>query len=323
MGYYLGIDGGGTKTEALVTDEKGVVVSALKGDASNPHFAGKDTALSNLRCIIMLAIKDIDKKNIRKVILCVPGIKEYRHELNKMISIDEDRTVFYGDELNTFVGALARDYGVTVLAGTGSFVIGMDKTGRKCTIGGWGPIIGDPGSGYWMAVQALRAVAMEYDGLLEHTILTDRIKEYYSIENINNLKRVVSMNNISPIAALVKEAAQEEDRQAISIVQEAAQRLAEMAGIVIDRLGLDNKDYSLALTGGVSNFGELIMRPFIDTLRQKYRNIDIVKPLFTPVVGAVMLAMREDDIGWDEDILNNLKISYGKAGITNVNRPVF
>jgi hypothetical protein len=86
-----------------------------------------------------------------------------------------------------------------------------------------------------------------------------------------------------------------------------------MAGAVIDRLKIDDGDYSLALTGGISNFGQLLMPCFVDTIRANYHNINIVEPLFPPAIGAVMLAMKEDGICWDENILNNLKISYRKV----------
>jgi N-acetylglucosamine kinase-like BadF-type ATPase len=313
MGYYLGIDGGGSKTEALMSDENGFIIKAVKGGASNPHFTGREAALDALRHVITMAIEDIDVAVLRKVAVCISGVKTYRSEISEMIGIDKERVAFYTDELNTFIGALAKDYGVIVLAGTGSFAMGKDKDGRECIIGGWGPIIGDPGSGYWIALRALRTAAMEYDGLSGHTALTDKIKEYYGIESINELKRVVSMDNVSPVAALVKEAAQEKDEQAIAIVRETARQLAQMAGAVIDRLKIDDGDYSLALTGGISNFGQLLMPCFVDTIRANYHNINIVEPLFPPAIGAVMLAMKEDGICWDENILNNLKISYRKV----------
>ncbi|MDK2991994.1 MAG: hypothetical protein PWP48_1227 [Clostridiales bacterium] len=313
MRYYLGVDGGGTKTEALVADQNGVIIGVGKSGSSNPHFIDKNMALSALLDAISAALGDINMIDVAKAVICIPGMKKYKSELAERIGIDESKLFTYADEQNTFVGALGKGYGVVVLAGTGSFAIGVNKNGSSDIVGGWGPVIGDPGSGYWMAVRALQAVAREYDGLAEHTVLTDKIKNHYSIGNINALKGIVSIDNISPIAVLVKEAALEGDEAAKDIVWEAGVELAKMASAVITRLELDHKDYSLALTGGISNFGELIMRPFINALRRNHRNIDIVEPLFAPAVGAVMLAMKEDGISWNEDILNNLKVSYGKV----------
>lgn len=310
MRYYLGVDGGGTKTEALVANQNGVIIGAGKSGSSNPHFVGKNMALSALVDAVSTAIRSINMMDVAKAVICVPGMREYKNELAENIGIDSDKLFVHADEQNAFVAALGKEYGVVVLAGTGSFVMGINKDGNSDVIGGWGPIIGDPGSGFWIAVRALQAVANEYDGFLGHTVLTDKIKAYYSIETISALKRVVSADNVSHIAVLVKEAALEGDKIAESIIKEAGVELAKMASAVITRLGLDHADYSLALTGGISNFGELIMKPFINTLRTSHRNIKIKEPLFPPVIGSVMLAMKQDGISWSEDILNNLRSSY-------------
>lgn len=310
MRYYLGVDGGGTKTEALIADQNGVIVGASKGGSSNPHFVGKNMALSALFDAVSKVMRGTNMMDVAKAVICVPGMREYTNELAENIGLDKDKLLVHADEQNAFVAALGKEYGVVVLAGTGSFVMGINKDGNSDIVGGWGPIIGDPGSGYWIAVRALQAVANEYDGLSAHTVLTEKIKAYYSIEDISALKRVVSADNVSPIAVLVKEAALEGDKIAGDIVREAGVELAKMASAVITRLELDHADYSLALTGGISNFGELIMEPFIKALRKSQRSIKIREPLFPPVIGSVMLAMKQDGVSWSEDILNNLKSSY-------------
>jgi len=313
MRYFLGVDGGGTKVEAILTDQNGQIVGAGRSGASNSYFVGKDAALTTVSNAVNSALDTVDRSDVAKVAICSAGMKKYRGELVESLGIAGDRVILQADELNVFISALGKEYGAVVLAGTGSFAMGINKKAVRVTIGGWGPVIGDPGSGRWMAVQALQAVAMEYDGIGPSTLLTEKIKGYYSIDNMDDLRRVVVMGNVNAVPFLVKEAVQAGDRVASTIINAAAGILASMANVIITRLDLDHSDYELALTGGISNFGEFILQPFMNAVRSVHQNIMIIKPRFAPVLGSVMIAAKEDNVKWSEETLSNLKESYEKV----------
>jgi len=310
MVYYLGIDGGGTKTEALLSDAVGNILRIIKAAGSNPNFVGKDSALKTIIELLSSILREIDLNEISQAVLCIPGIRDYKEELFEMIDFDRKRIHVEGDDLNTFYGALCKEYGAVVLTGTGSFVLGIDKTGKKKVVGGWGPLIGDLGSGYWMGVSALKAVTKYFDGLGRKTVLADKIKKFYGIEDISLLRRVVNHSDISLLTPLILEAVSEKDKISLSIVKKAAKDLAKMAKRVILELKLDEEEYDLAIAGGISNFGKILWEPFTREIRSRYRKINITKPQFTPSVGSILIALKEDNIPWSYKILKNLKTSY-------------
>lgn len=314
MTYFLGIDGGGTKTEAVLANEHGFVVSIGKSGGSNPNFVGRDVSFASIICATKAALSYINNKMVEQVVVCIPGIKKYSEELyqqlHKLLNVDKSKILIDDDELNSFYGALGKEYGAVVLAGTGSFAMGVNKEGQKCVIGGWGPIIGDEGSGHWIALQALKAVAREHDGIGPTTLLTNMIMRQYGVSNASDIRKVASLDNISVLVPLVLEAAQKGDSIALSIIYRAGIELAKMANAVISKLDLDNGFYDVALAGGISNLGDLIWVSFTATIRSLHERINIIKPKFTPGVGAVMIALKRVGIEWDNNIMNNLKTSY-------------
>jgi len=314
MAYFLGIDGGGTKTEAVLADEHGFVLSIGKSGGSNPNFVGKEVSFASIICAAKAALACVNNSRIEEVVVCAPGIKKYTEELHqkleKILNIGKSRILIDDDKLNSFYGALGKEYGAVVLAGTGSFAMGINKYGQKYVIGGWGPIIGDEGSGQWIAVQALKAIAKEHDGIGPTTLLTNMIMRQYGVSDASDIRRVIAIDNISGLVPVVMEAAQKGDSVALSIINRAGVELAKMANAVISKLDLNSSDYEVALTGGISNLGDLLWVPFMATIRSLHEKVNIIKPKFTPGVGAVMIALKRAGIEWCNDIMDNLKTSY-------------
>ena len=317
MIYFLGIDGGGTKTEALVGTADGAIVGRGIAGPSNPIFIEKASAFDNIGKSIKLALKGHSRETyFSSAAICIPGIKRYRDELEAQLLKDCTKVYIDGDELNAFCGALAKPYGVIVLAGTGSFAMGINKKGEKAEMGGWGPIIGDEGSGYYIGVSGLRAVVKEFEGTGVKTSLTPRIMEALKLKNIEDLRRNIhsdgpGRNVIGGLSKLVQESASEGDEASVEIVNTAAMHLADLAIRVIKRLHMYDGEYDAALTGGVSNFGDMILDPFTERLRKERAGIHVVKPRFVPAVGALMIAMRESGIDvYDKSVLNHLSVTY-------------
>jgi len=313
MDYYLGIDGGGTKTEAILADRTGRILGMGRSGGSNPNFVGKKKAFQSILEAIRLTLCELDPKIISHVAICIPGIKKYQQGIISLLPFDKERLTISTDELSTFYSALLKEYGVVVLAGTGSFVLGINKRGVKASVGGWGPIIGDWGSGYWIGREALKSVVQEHDGMGSRTLLTEKIINYYGIESINCLRSVLVPDKVSQLASLVYEEALEGDAVALSIINRAADHLGKMAEYVIKKLDMDNVEYDLSLTGGISKLGDLLCQSFQEGLSKTCPFINIIKPRCIPVIGALLLAMKEKGIVWEEDVITKLIISYRRG----------
>lgn len=308
--YYLAVDGGGTKTEAILGDESGQLVGRGRSGGSNPNFVGQQQAMDSIKEAIDQACRRIDRKDIARIALCVPGLETLGRDWLEEAGIDASRTFFDNDVQSTFYGTLGEESGVVVLAGTGSFVIGIDAAGQMLTVGGWGPIVGDSGSGQQIAAEALRAVSRHHDGMGPATALTEKVLQYYGIDHPQRLKFKMSLDNISKLAPKVAECAREGDEVAGRIITREAEKMAEMAIRVVTGLDMDDEQYVLAVTGGIANFGPLLMEPFERKLRTVCARIRMVKPLLPPAGGALLMAYRKDGIPWTVSLKETLATSY-------------
>ncbi|MFH1926584.1 MAG: BadF/BadG/BcrA/BcrD ATPase family protein [Chloroflexota bacterium] len=317
--YYLGVDGGGTKTEALISDAQGRILGRGGGGPSNPYFVSKRAALRVIVHAVNIAQLEAGGRGLSCAVVCVPGLRRHFDPASvaREMGVSEDRLNIAGDDLSTFYGALGGEHGVVVSAGTGSFAMGINREGERLSIGGWGPLLGDEGSGYSIGLDALKAVIRQYEGRGRKTALTPLIQEYYSITDINELKtciyrRHINQKGISALTPLVLQGARAGDVVAIKIIESAGAALAEMAKIIIRRLKMDTREYDLVLTGGIGKLGDFIWVPFSNQVKKEFKEINIRKPRFVPAVGAVIIALEAGGLALSDKVLANLDQSYSR-----------
>jgi N-acetylglucosamine kinase-like BadF-type ATPase len=131
--------------------------------------------------------------------------------------------------------------GVVIVCGTGSIAYGRDRAARAARAGGWGHILGDEGSGYWIGRHALRAVARAADGRGPATALTDRVLNHFAVAGPSDLIREVYERDlrhhaVAQLARVVQQARDEGDELATQILERAAHELVGAARSVVDRL---------------------------------------------------------------------------------------
>jgi len=318
MRYFLGIDGGGTKTEALACTEDGVILAREISGPSNPLFVEKTEAFGTIAGTMHSALKGYEGKSGIHIhaAVCVPGIKKFKTELEKILLIFCEKVFIDSDEMNAFLGAVAKPYGIVVVSGTGSFALGINKNGDSIELGGWGPILGDEGSGYYIGLSSLKAVINEFEYGGPKTALTPKIIKFLQIKSIKELKRKVYSNefdrsSMGNLSKLVREAGEEGDAVSVGIIDMAAYELADLANRVVANLKMVDGTYDAVLTGGVRKFGEMILKPFTENINRSNKNIIVKEPKFEPVVGSLLIAMKESGIDIaNEGILKNLRDSY-------------
>jgi N-acetylglucosamine kinase-like BadF-type ATPase len=194
-------------------------------------------------------------------------------------------------------GATDLEQGVVIIAGTGSIAYGVNQQRRYERAGGWGPAMGDEGSGHYIGRRALEAVVSAYDTRSQPTTMTEAVCRHFGVSSPPDLPLVIYespnrlSDEISALARIVVRAAREGDSAAKSIITEAAVELARAVVAVIERLGLQEQAFRVAYVGGVFEAGEIIIKPMTDAIRMVAPRAFVGPPLNPPVIGAARLAL--------------------------------
>src|SRR5271165_2991065 len=179
MAYYLGIDGGGTKTRCVLANETTILATAVSG-GSNVVRLGEAYARESLHAAIRQActVARISPNQIQRVCIGAAGaarpeiannLRALLAELNPDLNIE-----VVGDAAIALEAAFGSGPGVIAIAGTGSIVYGRDAAGQIARAGGWGFAISDEGSGHWIGLRAISLILSARDQGLE-TALTDMV----------------------------------------------------------------------------------------------------------------------------------------------------
>ena len=288
MSYYLGIDGGGSNLRvALVGESLSPIVEARRGTV-NPIVVGFDEA----KALIQSAVEEvmIAGAPLRAVGIGIAGASLAHDWMRSVITEvlpDVPVTTALDVEI-ALVGALGAHEGVLVLAGTGSVAFGVNAAGETAQAGGWGYLLGDEGSGYWLGVQALRALTQWSDGFdLGAETLARRVMAYLNLSTPREVIRWVyppTIKEIAALAPLVLDAADEGDPYAARIVLGGAWSLSSLVTTVIRRL--DVPTLPIAFAGGLLTADNHLSRDLCNFLSVP----TIPQPQYPPVIGAALLA---------------------------------
>lgn len=300
--FYLGVDGGGTKTNIVLMDEAHAVAAESSGGPSNPLRVGVETAVANIAKAIDAACDsgDISRGDIVAGTLGLAGVRRAdirervresfisRYGIRKIhVVTDADIALF---------GTTMGKAGLVVIAGTGSICLGINDAGERAMAGGWGPVAGDEGGGRGIAGEALHRVAKASDGRGALTKLTDRAAEYFRASNVENLIGAIyapQMDNsrIAGFARLVTETAKDGDNIAIEILRDAGRELGTAAVAVIRKLGLEKSSFPIGCVGSVFNAGEMLTGMMKEIIGAAAPNARLEPPQMAPCHAAALMAM--------------------------------
>lgn len=309
---YVGIDGGGTKTHAVVIDESGEILGEGTDGASNPLRVGVENAIGNIFEAMDKACDGARRRRADVVAIeCgLAGVR--RADLRKIIK-DRVQEISRVEKVHVVTDAEIALYGTTVgfeglvvIAGTGSVCIGQDESGRTASAGGWGPLAGDEGGGSGIGRRALQAIAKASDGRGEPTRLSDAAVEYFRAGKLENLSVAIyapSVDNarIAGFAKHVVETAQAGDRVAIEILREAGNELAQAALAVIRQLKIESHEFPIGQVGSVFKAGELIETPFMEIVHPVAPKCSFTKPKYSPAHAAALMALKNFS-EWPKDL---------------------
>jgi N-acetylglucosamine kinase-like BadF-type ATPase len=299
--HVLGIDAGGTKTVALLADADGHIVGEGRAGAANLQTEGE----LEVEKILHTAIEDAtDGRSLPIAAVCL-GMAGVDRENDGLIIRDVMRrlgfrlnTLIVNDALIALVAGAGASPGLVVISGTGSIAYGVSHRGVAARAGGWGPTLGDEGSGYWIGRRALAAVMRDADGRGPHTDLTPLVLRHFSLPKPDALVAEIyhqpqGRRAIAALAAVVDRARADGDPVAIDIMTSAANELALAAASVISRLEMRGEQFPVLLAGGLLKEGSWLAAE----IRRHMAEVaprSTVEPLTQePAVGAVRLALAE------------------------------
>jgi N-acetylmuramic acid 6-phosphate etherase len=263
---YLGIDGGGTHTVALLAtpDGKGSWQVLGRGQAgpSNLHAVGPERALRALEEAVNAAFVAAKRDRSPVAAACL-GLAGAGRSDDQCIVQEWARRIRLAEKVEVTTDAMIllaagtpEGHGLVVIAGTGSIAYARNADGRTARSGGWGYLLGDEGSGYALVMAGLRGVLRAADGRGPVTGLTDRLLPALGIKEPQELVRVIYQSvpdraALAALAPLVLQEREEEDGVARDVVEGEARQLALTAAAAAAQGDLAGKPVPLALAGGV------------------------------------------------------------------------
>ena len=299
--HVLGIDAGGTKTVCLLADERGMIVSEGRGPGANLLAAGElgaekvlhevmETAIGDLAitpAAICLGIAGVDREDEARTVRAIMRRIGYK-----------SRVLVVNDALIALVAGAQDAPGIVIIAGTGSIVYGRNAAGEAARAGGWGHMIGDEGSGYWIGREALAAVMRAADGRGPATQLGGDILAHFAVDDESRLPRIVydrdqPRMSVAALGPIVERAAELGDAVATRILERAADELVLAAGSVASQLNMRGDLFTFFLAGGIFRVVPWLSRELPRRLVEVAPRGQVQILDEEPAVGAVWLALAE------------------------------
>ena len=299
MAFFLGIDGGGTKTECVVADEHQALGRGLSGTAKRSRVS-EDDARQNLRAAIEQACTAAGIKPAQLARTCygLSGAADpkssdaARRLLSSLVGGEVEVAT---DVAIALEAAFPGDAGCIVISGTGSIAYGRNQRGQVARAGGWGPAVSDEGSGEWIGRAAV-ALALRAHDAGEATSFLPAIMNTWHLATYEDVVRFVGSQPPPDFAALfphLAEHAARGDDLARSILLRAAGELAEICHIVLRRLWPhEQASAEVAMCGGVFRNSALVREAFTEVVRSRRPHLRVSLCEREPVEGALALARR-------------------------------
>lgn len=319
--FYLGVDGGGTKTAFMIINEEGKICGySIKGTC---HY--KQVGIEGFNKIMKDGIQEVCKKsqiNVKDIsysFLGLPGYGEIIEDAKNMddivCNILQSKCFKCGNDVEAgWAGSLACKPGINIVAGTGAIGVGVNKYGKMARASGWGHFCGDEGSAYWLGKKAIELFGKEADGRLEKTIIYEAMRRELGIKRDFDLISIVmdtydmSRDKIATLAKILSEAASLGDKYAVNIFKEAAYEHSLTIKSIINQLDFhEDQQLFISYSGGVFNSRQLILNPLEEYISQLHKNAKIIKPQLHPITGAALYALNIHSKNFNENIINSLK----------------
>ncbi|MBN2008642.1 hypothetical protein JW960_04760 [candidate division KSB1 bacterium] len=315
--FVIGVDGGGTKTEAVLVTQGGNIISRALGGSTNYQAVGGDKLKREILNMIDKLLKgaNVPPAKITNIFLGLAGAgrKSDQETIERLFKDTEfqNSIVVDSDAIIALSGAFANQPGIILIAGTGAICFGRNSGGRVVRSGGWGYLLGDEGSGYYIGREAILAALKDLDGRGDRTSLRKEIEVKFQLRNIDEIIPRVYQQKIDRVAIadltpMVFDEAKKGDEVAQMIIKQAGSELGKLAKSVAQKLGFSDDAIKVALIGSLFKQKEELINEIAKELYEISWDIEILDPQFGPSIGAAILALEKAEVEISEMVLANL-----------------
>lgn len=304
-----GVDGGGTKTTAIIADRKGNILAEETDGPSNFQIIGVDKSAETILSLIKRCSEKAEKPagDVRTVVAGLTGAgrpgdqRRMRDALSECAGkqgISFEQIAVHSDARIALEGAFKGLAGIILIAGTGSIAFGKTIEEDVLRVGGWGRIIGDEGSGYSIGRDALNVVAKTLDGRGKDTLLTELVLSKFGLKDQESIIHAVYSDNfdVASVAPLVVEAASRKDRESERILNRAAFELTEHVRTLTFKLEEATRaprhKIPLCFLGGLLAEATIFTKIVKHKIEFSIPQVTVVRAQATPAYGAVLIALK-------------------------------
>lgn len=300
MNYYLGIDGGGSKSKAVLCDEELKILSSFQAGPSNFLKVGLSEATDQIINLISSAENYLNCSPDKvSIVLGTAGAgrKENVADFTDALKVAAKSTqilpknLFITGDINiTLHGAFEGGEGLILIVGTGSIIYGKTKHDKEIRKGGFGRLIGDEGSGYSIGRKTINFLSKSFDGRIISTPFFEFLIDQLKIRDSSALINSVYKNNyeISQAAEFTIEAAEKGMGEAEQILSEESDELILLIGSSLNEFS--SKSINLCLSGGLIEHDNFYRRMLIEKIEKYFPQVKLSDPKHSPEFGAVLMA---------------------------------
>jgi len=259
MHYVLGFDGGGTKTECVLLDSQRQIRATTRSGPSNPFRIGHEAATAALTEAAQSAAREagIELREIAALCAGLAGVgsAQSHEEMQRQIANAFPHTkIHLITDLELSLAAIPEPAAIVLVAGTGSSALGRDAQGHTARAGGHGPLLSDQGSAYDVGRRAVAAAVLDRDRTGSDTPIGAEILRHLKFSNWNELRdraRTAADEVFPRVFPVVAQAAESGNEHAQLLLRTAAQEIATLAAVLVERLKLRDSAIYIAKTGGM------------------------------------------------------------------------
>lgn len=320
--YIIGVDGGGTGTRAVIGTQKGEVLAIVKGAGTNMKSTPPDEVRLQIEQLLEQLLQKIGvtKNDVSTVFLCVAGgdrqvdIDRWERWMGLLFPANSCQITITNDAVAALTSGTFTKQGIVVIAGTGSIVYAITKNLQVSRVGGWGYLLGDEGSGYYIGQEALRIIAQHYDVFgMNGDVFTAAILEQLALKNPTDIITQVYEHPqprvlIASLARTVLRLAEQQNVKAENIIEQAVHHLVQFIQTMLKK-EQQVKNLPIVLCGGL--FENLY---FVQCFQMKLKQASIhnrqIQPEVPPVIGAFINGLFSEGIQMTEALQRTVKETW-------------
>lgn len=294
VNYVIGVDGGGTKTEIVAFDLNGEVIDrALRGFGN--LLNGKEEGLDNILSGLKELIDKLGLEGLKGVYLGLAGSESGDNSKIVYEAIKKNfnvSSVIMNDSQLALKALLRGEDGILTIAGTGSIAFGI-RNGQEARCGGWGNLLGDEGSGYKIAIEALKNMIYEYDYGFQLSVLSIEILKFLSKKEVNEIIEFVyskTKDEIASITPIVAKLGEMGDEISIKILRDEGKAIAQTTERIFNKLNFES--CKIGIVGGVLKKSKIVRQEFERYLLENIKVDAFIDEDTSPAKGAYYMYLK-------------------------------